>query len=83
MHVRVKINRLGSRLIVRILDKGDGFDGNAAIQKLSRRQSAAIFDERLMAEGGRGLPIMVAWMDRVLYNRTGNEVMLVKRLTNQ
>ena len=83
MHVRVKINRLGSRLIVRIRDNGSGFDGNARINRLLRQQSAAIFDERLMAEGGRGLPIMVAWMDRVLYNRTGNEVMLVKRLTNQ
>ena len=83
MQVRVKINRLGSRLIVRILDKGDGFDGNAAIQKLSRQQSAAIFDERLMAEGGRGLPIMAAWMDRVQYNRTGTEVLLVKKLAKQ
>ena len=83
MQVRVKINRLGSRLIVRILDKGDGFDGNEEKQKLSRRQSAAIFDERLMAEGGRGLPIMAAWMDRVLYNRTGTEVLLVKKMAIQ
>lgn len=83
MHVRVKVNRLGSRLIVRIRDNGCGFDGNAKINQLLRQQSAEIFDERLMSEGGRGLPIMVAWMDRVLYNRTGNEVMLIKRLTNQ
>lgn len=82
MHVRVKINRLGSRLVVRILDNGAGFDGNGVLGKLWRQQSAEIFDERLMAEGGRGLPIMVAWMDRVLYNRTGTEVLLVKKLAN-
>jgi serine phosphatase RsbU (regulator of sigma subunit)/anti-sigma regulatory factor (Ser/Thr protein kinase) len=83
MHVRVKINRLGSWLVVRIRDNGTGFDGNGVISKLWRQQSAEIFDERLMAEGGRGLPIMVAWMDRVLYNRTGTEVLLVKKLAQQ
>ena len=38
------------------------------------------FEEKLYAENGRGIMIMAAWMDRVLYNRAGNEVLLVKRL---
>ena len=35
----------------------------------------------LSSEGGRGIMIMVSWMDKVIYNRKGNEVMLMKRLS--
>jgi anti-sigma regulatory factor (Ser/Thr protein kinase) len=80
MHVRVKVNRIGRLFIVRIKDFGAGFDGNERIAAFEQLQSDEIFNERLMAEGGRGLPIMVAWLDRVLYNRAGNEVLLVKKL---
>ena len=30
-------------------------------------------------ERGRGIPIMLVWTDRVIYNKRGNEVMLIKK----
>ena len=59
---------------------GKGFDGNARIKHLLEVGREDSFEERLYAENGRGIMIMAAWMDRVLYNRAGNEVLLVKRL---
>ena len=80
MHVRVKLNLLGRRLLIRIADGGNGFDGNARVKQLQEAGRDNSFEERLYAENGRGIMIMAAWMDRVLYNRAGNEVLLVKRL---
>ena len=80
MHVNVKMSLLGRRLVIRIADGGKGFDGNARIKHLLEVGREDSFEERLYAENGRGIMIMAAWMDRVLYNRAGNEVLLVKRL---
>ncbi|HWR38320.1 MAG TPA: PAS domain S-box protein [Patescibacteria group bacterium] len=79
MDVRIKINLYGPRLAIRIRDSGEGFDGNRRVTEYLDRQDR-LFEERMMDEGGRGIYIMAAWMDRVLYNRAGNEVLLVKRL---
>jgi PAS domain S-box-containing protein len=80
MHVRVKLNLSGRRLSIRIADGGKGFDGNARLKRLQEAGRENSFEERLYAENGRGIMIMAAWMDRVFYNRTGNEVLLVKWL---
>ena len=80
MHVRVKMNLLGRRLLIRIADGGKGFDGNARVKHLLEVGREESFEDRLYAENGRGIMIMAAWMDRIIYNRTGNEVLLVKRL---
>ena len=83
MDVRVKVNQFGRLLIVRIRDGGRGFDGNGRVASLLAGNAGDKFEERLYAEGGRGILIMVSWMDKVIYNRKGNEVMLVKRLAKQ
>ena len=60
-----------------------GFDGKARVSQIVRNSTAEAFEKRLFAENGRGILIMVAWMDRVIYNRKGNEVMLVKKLSRK
>jgi PAS domain S-box-containing protein len=80
MNIKVKINLLGSRLVIRVKDGGDGFNGNARVAEFSNAAKNDAFEERLFAESGRGILIMVSWMDRVVYNRKGNELLLMKRL---
>ena len=66
--------------MIRVRDAGPGFDGNGFVRKFSRQGLGEAFDERLEAEGGRGIMIMLAWLDRVRYSRDGREVLLMKRL---
>ncbi len=80
MDVRVKLNLFGRRLVVRISDGGKGFDGKQRVATFLSADMESEFLDRLYAEGGRGILIMMAWMDAVIYSRKGNEVMLVKQL---
>ncbi len=67
VHVRALIGREEARLTVR--DEGRGFDVQSCLNvSLSDDETA-----------GRGLVLMWALMDKVIYNKTGNEVTLVKR----
>ena len=79
MNVTIKISVLKALLLIRVRDGGQGFDGNARVAAVAGGTESA-FEERLFAENGRGILIMTAWMDRVIYNQRGNEVLLVKRL---
>jgi len=83
MDMRVKLSLFGHRLVIRVKDSGPGFDGNLRVEAFSRSESGRIFDERLDAEGGRGIMIMLSWMDKVIYSRNGNEVLLMKRLPDR
>ncbi|MDR3563215.1 MAG: PAS domain S-box protein [Negativicutes bacterium] len=78
--VCLKINKVGRRLILRVSDCGEGFAGNAALARYARLEKDRLFEAGLDAESGRGLRIMLAWMDKVVYNKQGNEVLLVKKL---
>ena len=80
MDVRVKMSLFGRRLVVRIKDAGRGFDGKQRVAMFKSTDMETEFLDRLYAEGGRGILIMMAWMDEVIYSRKGNEVMLVKKL---
>ena len=80
MDVRVKLCLCGRRLMVRISDGGGGFDGKQRVAAFQAADMEAEFLDRLYSEGGRGILIMMAWMDQVIYNRKGNEVLLVKEL---
>jgi len=80
MDVQIKISLLGSRLLIRIRDGGEGFCGNQIVTEFRSLELEEFFLERLYAEGGRGILIMMSWMDDVIYNKKGNEVLLVKRL---
>lgn len=80
MDVRVKLSLFGRRLVVRIQDAGRGFDGKQRVAMFKSADMETEFLDRLYAEGGRGILIMMAWMDEVIYSRKGNEVVLVKQL---
>ena len=80
MEVRVKISLFGKLLTVRVKDGGAGFDGKQKVAEYRSMGQEEAFVAKLYSEGGRGILIMMSWMDEVLYNRKGNEVMLVKRL---
>ena len=80
MDVRVKLSLFGRRLVVRIKDAGRGFDGKQRVAMFKSTDMETEFLDRLYAEGGRGILIMMAWMDEVIYSRKGNEVILVKQL---
>ncbi|MDR3563072.1 MAG: MASE3 domain-containing protein [Negativicutes bacterium] len=78
--IHLKINKVGQRLILRIRDDGPGFSGNAAIAKIQAAGLEETFDACLLSESGRGLPLMLSLMDRVIFNKRGNEVLLIKKL---
>lgn len=66
-----------NRLIIRIKDEGRGFNVDEQFNKLSHSLE---FQNTQQLECGRGLLIMMAATDFVVYNALGNEVMLVKFL---
>ena len=77
--IRLKINKLGSRLVFRVRDSGPGFDVNGMIPLVKRTWLA----ETKIAdceEDGRGLSIMWSLTDRLVFNSRGNEVLMVKRI---
>ncbi|MDU2065547.1 MAG: PAS domain S-box protein [Sporomusaceae bacterium] len=78
--VKVTIQKIGQRLVIRVKDDGPGFLGNAAIESLGNQSSPELFETKLDAECGRGLGIMAAWTDKVLYSQRGNEVLIIKNL---
>jgi len=77
--VSIVINKIGNRMILRIRDNGNGFDGNQLVAAITTEGVETLLEKYLFAEHGRGIPIMVAWMDKVIYSHLGNEVMLVYR----
>lgn len=78
--VRIKINKIGHRLVLRVKDNGAGFRANARLAELASADMGQLFELLLGNERGRGIPLMLLWSDKVLYNRHGNEVMLIKCL---
>lgn len=83
LQIRLKVNRVKDLLIIRVRDSGKGFDGNAKVNGIRAGSAKDEFEGMLLAEGGRGILIMVSWMDKVIYSRKGNEVLLAKRLTKK
>ncbi|HWR45382.1 ATP-binding protein [Sporomusa sp.] len=78
--VRVKVSRIGKKLVLRVKDSGHGFAGNLLLNSLNSQAMDELFDEKLIDESGRGLLIMKAMADDVCFNRQGNEIMLVIKL---
>lgn len=81
--VAIKINRIGDRLVIRVSGNGAGFKGNDAVATIRAAGIKETFEASLSNEHGRGIPIMLSMMDRVLYNKRGNEVMLIKKFNQQ
>lgn len=79
--VRIKINVYGSRLLLRIRDSGNGFAVKDMFATLQPDVGSCPAGQRY-SEDGRGLGIMQSVSDRLIYNRTGNEVLVVKIIQN-
>ena len=58
------------RLIMEVEDEGDGFDWQRYLGK----------EPPVLAESGRGLPIMEQYFEMIWFNEKGNKVVLVKFL---
>lgn len=76
---RLRINKLGDRLVVRVHTSRIGFAGNAMLRRL-RSHPEEMFAYGEDAWMGRGIPIMLSTTDRMTYNNEGTEVLLVWRL---
>lgn len=78
--VRVKLKRVGGKLIVRIKDHGPGFNTKRIQAQITEDMYEKTFEQMLESEGGRGILLMKLFCDKVIYNAKGNEVLLMKEL---
>ena len=78
--VRVITRRVDGKLIIRVKDDGPGFKTKEVNIRLKEDMGEKEFNERLEAEGGRGILLMKLFCDKVIYNAKGNEVLLMKQV---
>jgi len=76
---KVRFNRIGSRLVVRVHTSRMGFAGNALLKRL-RAKPEELFSFGEDEGMGRGIPIMLSTTDRMIYNDDGTELLLAWRL---
>ena len=76
---RIKFNRVGSRLIVRVKTSRIGFAGNSILRRL-RSSPAAMFTFGETEAMGRGIPMMLSLSHYMTYNNEGTEVLLSWKL---
>ena len=76
---RLRVNKVGSRLIVRVKTSRIGFAGNAVLNRL-RSHPEDMFSFGEDASMGRGIPLMLSISHKMSYNSEGTEVMLVWKL---
>ena len=79
--IRIKINLIGSKLVMRVRHDGEEFNGNEKVCEIIEQGVDALFESLFISqeERGRGIPIMLVWTDKVIYNKYGNEVMLISK----
>lgn len=73
---RLRFNRVGNRLIVRVKTSRIGFAGNAILKRL-RSQPEDMFSFGEDASMGRGIPMMLSMSHKMTYNSEGTEVLLL------
>lgn len=64
----------GKRLVIRVKDKGGGFAAGKYLESE---------EEDLFSESGRGIYLMKMLTDCLRYNKKGDEVLLMKRISVQ
>ncbi|QKS70162.1 ATP-binding protein [Paenalkalicoccus suaedae] len=75
---RVKLRCFNHRMLARVKGLGPGFEGNDRIKEI-RENRERYLKKTLFEESGRGLLIMEAATDYLLYNSYGNDVILIKK----
>lgn len=76
---RIRFNKLGNRLIVRVKTSRIGFAGNAVLRRL-RSHPEDMFSFGEDAGMGRGIPIMLSTTHKMTYNSEGTELLLAWKL---
>ena len=76
---RIRFNKVGHRLIVRVKTSRIGFAGNAVLMRL-RAHPENMFSFGEDASMGRGIPMMLSMSDKMTYNGEGTEVLLSWKL---
>ena len=72
--VTVKFSVTPEKICLIITDQGQGFDPGSVPDPTT--------DEHLEDPSGRGITLIRAYMDEVVYNSRGNEVRMVKRINS-
>lgn len=67
----------GNRLVIRIKDSGTGFNVRKALEEMASCPEL-LFEKNLTSECGRGISIIRMATDKMIYNRKGNELLLMK-----
>ncbi len=76
---RIKLNRIGRVLVVRIKTNRIGFAGNALLRRL-KATPESLFSYGQLESMGRGIPLMVSLADRITYNSEGTELLMAWKL---
>jgi len=76
---RLRFNKVGNRLIVRVKTSRIGFAGNAILRRL-RSHPEELFSYGEDAAMGRGIPIMLSTTYKMTYNNDGTELLLAWKL---
>jgi len=76
---RLRFNKVGNRLIVRVKTSRIGFAGNAILNRL-RSHPEDMFSFGEDASMGRGIPMMLSMSHKMTYNSEGTEVLLAWKL---
>jgi len=76
---RLRFNKIGNRLIVRVKTSRIGFAGNSILRRL-RSHPEEMFSFGEDASMGRGIPMMLAVSHKMMYNSEGTEVLLAWKL---
>lgn len=71
-NVEVRFSVDSEKVQIIITDQGSGFDPSAVPDPTT--------DEHLEDPSGRGITLMRAYMDEVVYNSRGNEIRMLKRI---
>ena len=76
---RLRFNKVGNRLIVRVKTSRIGFAGNVLLRRL-RLHPEEMFSLGEDAAMGRGIPMMLSMSHKMTYNSEGTEVLLAWKL---
>ncbi|MHC1758961.1 MAG: SpoIIE family protein phosphatase [Negativicutes bacterium] len=78
---RLRFNKVGNRLVVRVKTSRLAFAGNAILRRL-RSHPEEMFAYGEDASMGRGIPMMLSVSDKMTYNGEGTEVLLAWKLNS-
>ncbi|WLR51859.1 ATP-binding protein [Bacillus tianshenii] len=75
--VQLEIRALNKKTMIRIRDNSVGFAGNDRLRIIGE-DVQGFKENSLYGESGRGIFMMRELVDRMMYNKQGNELLLVK-----